>query len=98
MFWASKRSTTRTEDIAYSLMGIFSLRMSLLYGESKRAFIRLQEEIMNTSGNQSTFAWKEISKEDGERIRGPLAKSPAEFAASFDVIPVKMPGLVTHFP
>ena len=33
MSWASKRKTTRVEDIAYSLMGIFEVNMPLLYGE-----------------------------------------------------------------
>ncbi|KAF2174755.1 hypothetical protein K469DRAFT_770495, partial [Zopfia rhizophila CBS 207.26] len=33
MSWASERSTTRPEDIAYSLMGIFNVNMPLLYGE-----------------------------------------------------------------
>jgi hypothetical protein len=40
------RDTTREEDKAYSLLGIFDVHMPLLYGEGeKRAFRRLQEEI-----------------------------------------------------
>jgi hypothetical protein len=31
--------------------------MPLLYGEGKRAFIRLQEEIMKETDDQSLFAW-----------------------------------------
>jgi hypothetical protein len=46
MQWASKRETTRIEDQAYCLMGIFDINMPLLYGEGQKAFIRLQEEIM----------------------------------------------------
>lgn len=46
MKWAANRHTTRTEDTAYCLMGIFSVNMPLLYGEGSRAFIRLQEEIL----------------------------------------------------
>jgi hypothetical protein len=42
MTWASRRSTTREEDMAYCLLGIFEVNMPLLYGEGKRAFIRLQ--------------------------------------------------------
>lgn len=39
MFWAAKRKTSRPEDIAYCLMGIFNVHMPLLYGEGKsRAF------------------------------------------------------------
>jgi hypothetical protein len=42
MTWASRRSTTREEDMAYCLLGIFEVNMPLLYGEGRRAFIRLQ--------------------------------------------------------
>ena len=33
MSWASNRTTTRVEDEAYSLMGIFGVNMPLLYRE-----------------------------------------------------------------
>ena len=46
MSWASRRKTTRVEDEAYCLMGLFGVNMSTNYGEGKRAFIRLQYEIM----------------------------------------------------
>ncbi|KUJ07713.1 uncharacterized protein LY89DRAFT_691451 [Mollisia scopiformis] len=54
---ASQRSTTRVEDIAYCLFGIFDVNMPLLYGEGEKAFLRLQEEIMKRSNDQSLFAW-----------------------------------------
>jgi hypothetical protein len=41
--------TTRTEDIAYCLMGIFHVNMPLFYGEGEKAFIRSQEENMKDS-------------------------------------------------
>lgn len=65
MRWASDRTTTSDEDIAYCLMGIFGINMPLLYGEGERAFIRLQEEIVRTSDDQSIFAYGRI---DGEVI------------------------------
>lgn len=44
--WAKDRQTTREEDKAYSLFGIFDVQMPLLYGEGKeKAFQRLREEI-----------------------------------------------------
>jgi hypothetical protein len=44
--WAEKRETTREEDMAYSLFGIFDIQIPLLYGEGReRAFKRLREEI-----------------------------------------------------
>lgn len=55
--WAAKRKTTRLEDQAYSLFGILDVNMPLLYGEGKKAFLRLQEEIIRQSTDQSVFAW-----------------------------------------
>ncbi|ORY08990.1 heterokaryon incompatibility protein-domain-containing protein [Clohesyomyces aquaticus] len=42
MSWTSTRQTTRSEDMAYCLLGIFGVNMPLLYGEGNRAFLRLQ--------------------------------------------------------
>lgn len=55
--WAANRQTSRLEDIAYCLMGIFNVSMPLLYGEGSKAFIRLQEEIIKDSEDQSILAW-----------------------------------------
>ncbi|RYP63503.1 hypothetical protein DL771_009248 [Monosporascus sp. 5C6A] len=49
MSWAAQRETSRIEDRAYYLMGIFGVNMPLIYGERDNAFIRLQEEIMRIS-------------------------------------------------
>lgn len=57
MSWAAKRITTRLEDRAYSLMGIFDVNMPTIYGEGDKAFIRLQEEIIKKSSDHSIFAW-----------------------------------------
>lgn len=57
MSWAAKRETTREEDLAYCLLGIFGINMPMLYGERSRAFKRLQEEIMKMSGDASLLAW-----------------------------------------
>ncbi|KAI1788176.1 HET-domain-containing protein [Ganoderma leucocontextum] len=46
MSWAAKRETTKVEDEAYALLGIFDINMPPLYGEGKRVFRRLQEEIL----------------------------------------------------
>lgn len=58
MSWAAKRRTTRVEDRAYSLLGLFDVAMPMLYGEGKKAFMRLQEEIIKTSDDQSIFVWE----------------------------------------
>ena len=39
MSWASRRATTRHEDVAYCLLGLFDVNMPLLYGEGEKAFI-----------------------------------------------------------
>ena len=57
MFWASKRKTTRKEDEAYSLLGLFDVNIPLLYGEGARSFERLQQEIIRISTDQSILAW-----------------------------------------
>ena len=57
MSWASRRETTRIEDQAYCLMGLFGVNMPTLYGEGHKAFYRLQEEIMKSSMDASLFAW-----------------------------------------
>ncbi|KAF2174089.1 hypothetical protein M409DRAFT_62239 [Zasmidium cellare ATCC 36951] len=56
MSWAAEPRTTRGEDVAYSLLGLFGVIMPLHYGEH-RAFMRLQEEIVKISTDQSLFAW-----------------------------------------
>ncbi|EIW62502.1 HET-domain-containing protein [Trametes versicolor FP-101664 SS1] len=57
MSWASARRTTRVEDEAYCLMGIFGVHLSTIYGEGKEAFLRLQEEIMRRIPDTTLFAW-----------------------------------------
>ncbi len=58
MSWAATRQTTRVEDTAYCLLGIFDVNMPLIYGEGKKAFKRLQEEIMKANPEDHTlFAW-----------------------------------------
>ncbi|KAF4919638.1 Vegetative incompatibility protein HET-E-1 [Colletotrichum viniferum] len=57
MSWLSTRKTTRVEDLAYCMLGIFDLNMPLLYGEGMKAFARLQEEIIKGSNDQTIFCW-----------------------------------------
>ncbi|RPD61294.1 hypothetical protein L227DRAFT_652591 [Lentinus tigrinus ALCF2SS1-6] len=57
MSWAASRKTTRVEDEAYSLMGLFGIYMPTIYGEGRNAFLRLREEILRRIPDQSIFAW-----------------------------------------
>ena len=90
MSWAALRETTRPEDIAYCLMGIFDVNMPLLYGEGeKKAFYRLQEEILKISDDQSLLAWTPSA--NTEKLRGPLAEHPIEFRDANNIVP--LPGV-----
>ncbi|KAI4273292.1 MAG: hypothetical protein LQ337_004739 [Flavoplaca oasis] len=88
MSWASKRRTTRVEDLAYCLMGLFGVNMPLIYGEKHKAFLRLQTEIMKVSEDHSLFAWKTPEEAQESTTCGLLANSPADFADSSNVIPI----------
>ena len=88
MSWASKRKTTRVEDIAYCLMGLFDINMPLLYGEGQKAFGRLQYEILlSRDDDESIFAWRDA----GLSSSGMFARSPAAFAGSGDIRCVRNP-------
>jgi hypothetical protein len=90
MSWASQRQTTRVEDLAYCLLGIFEINMPLLYGEGSRSFLRLQETIMKDSLDQSLFAWQ--STERTAKCAGVLATHPSQFKNSGDIFPYPTPG------
>lgn len=95
MSWASLRRTTRVEDIAYSLMGLFNINMPLLYGEGSKAFMRLQHEILLThEGDESIFAWTDTRS----RRCGLLAWSPRAFQLSGDIRSVENPNLDSEPP
>jgi hypothetical protein len=80
MSWAANRSTTRQEELAYCLLGIFNVNMPLLYGEGQNAFIRLQEEIIKETNDLTLFAWvKNSSVMPQQQTHGILATSPADF-------------------
>lgn len=104
MSWAAKRKATRLEDIAYSLLGLFDIHMSPIYGEGMNAFLRLQEEIVRTIPDQSIFAWGSsctlqpptysFSSDDNQydtNLTPPgslFASSPRDFKGCQDIVPV----------
>lgn len=86
MSWAAGRSTTRLEDEAYCLMGLFDVNMPLLYGEGRKAFLRLQQEILKHSDDQSIFAWSYSEEEQGHtQYSGLLAPSVEFFREGFRI-------------
>ncbi|KAF2119316.1 heterokaryon incompatibility protein-domain-containing protein [Lophiotrema nucula] len=94
MSWAAERETTRKEDIAYCLLGIFGIYMPMLYGEGSRAFIRLQEEIMKVTDDNSMLCWG--YKEDFNNWRREtatlLAPHPGTFRNCRNIGPLTLDG------
>lgn len=84
MSWAAKRDTTRAEDIAYCLLGLFDVNMVSIYGEGGiKAFQRLQTEIMKTSFDQTLFAWRTPPGPFRQIFHsGLLAHAPSDFEQS----------------
>ncbi|KAF4982320.1 hypothetical protein FZEAL_2019 [Fusarium zealandicum] len=78
--WAANRETTREEDIAYCLLGIFNVNMPMLYGEGENAFRRLQEEVIRSTYDLSIFAWS-CRNEQQQQYCGFLARSPNSFSS-----------------
>lgn len=81
MSWAARRSTTRAEDRAYCLIGLFNVSMGMRYGEGEKAFRRLQEEIMKSSDDHSIFAWRSQNF-----VKPALAPAPVCFTGLEDMI------------
>ena len=82
MSWAANRQTTRDEDMAYCLVGLFDVHMPPIYGEgSEKAFLRLQEEILKRSSDQTLFLWTPSHEPYNQ---GLLATSPGSFCTHYD--------------
>jgi len=94
MSWASKRTTTKPEDMAYCLLGIFEVMIPPLYGEGlEAAFERLQEATMKKNHDGSILAWS-LGRRERDKTQyiaaaisgGVLATSPADFAGCGDIV------------
>ena len=89
MAWAAGRKTSRVEDQAYSLLGLFGVNMPMLYGEGSKAFNRLQIEIMRLTTDQTILAWNGNGQDGNGRL---LADSPADFLQIRKVVGWGRPG------
>jgi hypothetical protein len=94
--WASRRKTTREEDIAYCLLGLVGINLPLLYGEGQRAFYRLQLEILKHSNDHTIFAWDypvcyPFGYNFGRPSTAVLAPSPSYFFESRGIQPIRAP-------
>lgn len=97
--WSSRRQTTRPEDIAYCLLGIFDVNMPLIYGEGEKAFERLVWEVVRQENDLTILAWMppqtNVHAGSGTAIHGMhlLPQHPSVFHQSDDIS--QLPG---HFP
>ncbi|KAK4494908.1 hypothetical protein PRZ48_014264 [Zasmidium cellare] len=104
MSWAAGRQTTRVEDRAYSLLGIFNIVMPLHYGEgAEHAFTRLQQEIIKQDADQSILAWEwpssrleDVLAHAHQRQAPFLAPSPDCFGTRSHVTPARRRQNVTY--
>ena len=86
MSWAANRVTTRVEDRAYSLMGLFDINMPMIYGEREKAFLRLQKHIIHKSKDESIFAWATEFPGNTSTYPGLFAPSPLAYASCSDIV------------
>ncbi|KAL2889370.1 HET-domain-containing protein [Ceratocystis lukuohia] len=83
--WAARRCTTKLEDEAYCLMGLFGINMPVVYGEGRKAWTRLQELILQSTEDLSLLAWSPniySSADDAkvaENYSGCLSPGPFSF-------------------
>ncbi|KAG6370132.1 hypothetical protein JVT61DRAFT_12433 [Boletus reticuloceps] len=53
----SRRQTTFVEDAAYSLLGMFSVSLPVVYGEGDQALGRVLAQLLASSRETSILAW-----------------------------------------
>ena len=86
MSWAANRRTTREEDRAYSLTGLFDVFMPMIYGEREKAFLRLQQQIIQQSKDESIFVWDMEFSGNTKAYSGLFSPSPSAYANCSDII------------
>jgi NACHT domain/Heterokaryon incompatibility protein (HET) len=68
--WARNRQTTREEDWAYALLGIFKVSMSVIYGEGRsEAVRRLRKEITEASKDRECLQHLFVTDPRLDKIR-----------------------------
>ncbi|KAG2151687.1 uncharacterized protein EDB93DRAFT_270055 [Suillus bovinus] len=88
--WASNRDTTREEDIAYSLFGIFDVTLPVIYGEKRqKALGRLLQEIIAHSGDITALDWVGQSSNFNSCL-------PAEIS-SYKALPCMSPSISENY-
>ncbi|KAG1776038.1 heterokaryon incompatibility protein-domain-containing protein [Suillus placidus] len=76
--WASTRVTTKQEDIAYSLFGIFGVQLPVLYGEKKeKALGRFLEKVVADSSWVTSAPWTGCLPADIASYKAPPYTPPS---------------------
>ncbi|KAH7923011.1 HET-domain-containing protein [Leucogyrophana mollusca] len=87
MAWVARRETTRAEDKAYCMMGIFGISMSIAYGEGpQHAFCRLIKAILDISGNGAIFTWAGEPVDPSVHPSRMLPSSPACYLSQHELL------------
>ncbi|KAH9935218.1 HET-domain-containing protein [Epithele typhae] len=88
MRWASRRMTTRVEDEAYCLLGIFDIKIPIIYGEGREAFYRLQVELSRRNSDATLYAWGGVhGEEDANRTPAALESMWDGFLVGSGIMP-----------
>ncbi|KAF8548148.1 WD40 repeat-like protein [Imleria badia] len=87
LYLASMRQTTRVEDIAYSLFGIFNVALPVIYGEGNQAAGRLLEHILMRSADVTLLAWAGNSGSHHSYL-------PADLTFYNQIVPPHVPPLI----
>jgi Heterokaryon incompatibility protein (HET) len=75
LLWVAKRQTKHEEDMAYSLLGLFGVFLSPIYGEGKEnAFRRLREEIIKRVGSDKSEKFPSAGNQP--KFTVPFARDP----------------------
>jgi hypothetical protein len=77
MSWVAKRTTSRVEDVAYSLLELFNIHMPMLDGKRQNTFLRLQDETIRKRPDDSIFAWT-AANGSWSTYSGLFARSPSD--------------------
>ncbi|KAF8547368.1 hypothetical protein OG21DRAFT_1490282 [Imleria badia] len=87
LYLASMRQTTREEDIAYCLFGIFNVALPIIYGEGNQAVGRLLEYILTRSDNVTLLAWTGSSGSHHSYL-------PADLTVYKEIVPPHVPSRI----
>lgn len=89
--WANGSHTSCVGEVAYSLLGLFGVKIPVIKGEGCKAYIRLQAEILKQTNDCSLFLWTPM---DDQPYRGLFSRSPAEFSIMKDIpkLPCRIKG------